>query len=405
MEQKITGLPEPFNSMPLNCPQILLMPTKHMGNLLVSLHSIIALAQNNRSKSLVVVDEAYREIIESIPAIDDVLYYPRRQLRKASALGKLVLLKTFYDSLRNYQAKLLLNFDSQRLSTIIALTSGIKVLWGLSHSPCRGLYKYIIDDNEEHPHRFYHYHQYTHRLLDKPRQDKPSKDSPRQDTSSKNKPGKDSPGLEEPCQNNPCSPQYPGLLAQDKHRKSLGRILQARGFDSNRPYICMHGGATKDYKRWPEENFSQTADWLSTLGYQVIFVGAGKSDRLIIEQINALCAMPHIDLCDALSLGELIALFNQCELFIGNDSGPMHLAAATGVATFALFGPTDEQRWGPLGANATVIRDPLACTDVCSKKSCPEDFRCIKLLSGDVVRNTLSEHMSKPSKKPAVITT
>lgn len=400
MEQEITVLPKPVDSMPLNCPQVLLMPTKHMGNLLVSLHSIAALVQNNRSKSLVVVDEAYREIIESIPAIDDVLYYPRSQLRMASPLGKLALFKSFYDSLRNYKGKRLLNFDSQQLSTNIAMASGIKVRWGLSDSPRRGIYKTIIDDIEEHHHRFYHYQQYTRYLLAKPSQHQSNRDK-----SDLDKLDIDKHDIDCSDQDDPYSPQYPKLLVQDKHGQSLGGILQARGFDSDLPYICIHGGATKDYKRWPEENFSQTADWLRARGYQIVFIGAGKSDRIVIEQINTQCAMPHIDLCDALSLGELIALFRQCEFFIGNDSGPMHLATATGTDVFVLFGPSDEQRWGPLGTNTTVIRDPLACTEVCSKKSCPEDYRCIKLLSGDLVRNTLSEHISNRAKNPTVTAT
>ncbi len=329
-----------------------------MGNLLVSLHSIVALVKANRGKSLVVIDEQYRDILAAIPEVIDVAYYPRAQLHKGNALEKLVLLKTFYTTIRAYKGTLLINFDAQQLSTTMALMSGVKIRWGLSDSPLSRFYKQIVDHDDDHPHRFYHYEQYAHLLL-----------------------GEHS------------IPQYPNLLV-DKHRDAVNRLLtQTHGIDQ--PYVCIHAGATKDYKRWPAAKFSHTADWLKNRGYQVIFIGAGTSDRLIIEHVNNQCEQVHTDLCDALSLGELIALFAQCAFFLGNDSGPMHLAAATGANVFALFGPTDEQRWGPLGNNVNLIRNPDPCSDACSKKSCSENFRCINSLSQNYVQDTITQRFSK----------
>lgn len=347
---------------PLDSPLVLLMPTKHMGNLLVSLQSIATLVQANQSKSLVVVDENYREILESIPAIKDVLYYPRASLSRANKLGKLGLLKKFYDSLRAYRSSLLLNFDSQPLSTNIALMSRIKPSWGLSDTPRKQLYTKIMDGNSVSPHRFHHYDQYARDLL--------------------------------AC---PSLQQYPTLRVLEKHSDSLRQILQSHNIDADQPYICIHAGATKDYKLWPAANYARTADWLVSQGYQVIFVGAGSSDRSIIKDINQKSTEAYTNLCDSLSLGQLIALFSRSAFFLGNDSGPMHLATACGVPVIALFGPTDEQRWGPLGSNATIIRDTQACTDVCSKKFCSEGFRCIKSLDENIVRAALAEHMTGPA--------
>ncbi|MBV1930797.1 MAG: glycosyltransferase family 9 protein [Porticoccaceae bacterium] len=338
------------------------MPTKHMGNLLVSLQSIATLAQANQSKSLVVVDESYREILESIPTINDILYYPRASLAKANKLGQLRLFKTFYDSLRAYRASLLLNFDSQPISTSIALMSRIKPRWGLSDSPRKRLYTKIVDDNSVNPHRFHHYDQYVRNLL--------------------------------AC---PSPPQYPKLRVLEKHSDSLRQILQSHNIDADQPYVCIHAGATKDYKLWPAANYARTADWLVSQGYQVIFIGAGSSDRSIIKDINQQSTEAYTNLCDTLSLGQLIALFSRSAFFLGNDSGPMHLATACGAPVTALFGPTDEQRWGPLGSNATVVRDTQACAEVCSKKFCSESFRCIKLLDENSVRLALAEHITGPA--------
>lgn len=354
----------PPNDKPFSHALVLLMPTKHMGNLLVCLHSIVVLVKANRGKSLVVIDEQYREVLAAIPEVTDVACYPRAQLREANTIQKLALLKRFYTTIRAYQGTLLINFDTQQLSTTIALMSGVKIRWGLSESRIERLYKQIVDKDDVHPHRFYHYEQYAHLLLDKH-----------------------------------SVPQYPKLLASEKHRNSTKTLL-TKTYGIHQPYVCIHAGATKDYKRWPTANYSHTANWLRSRGYQVIFIGAGTSDRLIIEHVNNQCGKAHTNLCDALSLGELIALFSQCAFFLGNDSGPMHLAAATGASVFALFGPTDEQRWGPLGNNAVLIRNPVPCNHTCSKKSCSENFRCIKLLSQRYVQDTLLQHLSKSDDRP-----
>ncbi len=353
MEQLATSQRKPLNS-----PLVLLMPTKHMGNLLVSLQSIATLAEANQSKSLVVVDESYREILESIPTIKDALYYPRTRLAKTNKLGKLRLLKEFYDSLRAYRASLLLNFDSQPLSTNIAVMSRIKPSWGLPDSPRKRLYTKIVDDGSINPHRFHHYDQYVRDLL-----------------------------------GHPSAQKYPALQVLQKHRNSLYQILQNNGIDASQPYICIHAGATKDYKLWPAANYARIADWLMSKGYQVVFIGAGSSDRSIIKNISLQGTKAYENLCDLLTLGQLIALFSESSFYLGNDSGPMHLATACGVPVIALFGPTDEQRWGPLGNNATVIRDTQACAELCSKKFCSEDFRCIKLLGENIVREALSRHI------------
>ena len=347
----------------LNCPTVLLMTTKHMGNLLLCLRSMATLVKANPDKTLIVLDEAYRDIVESIPELSGVLYYPRKRLSDARTFEKLKLLRAFYASLWASGAKRLINFDSQLLSTTIAIGSRVKTRWGLPDSARPGLYTKIIDNDSAQPHRVFHFAQHVQHLMD-------ASDAT----------------------------DYPELQALSKHRDSLQFILQTYGLNVHRPYMCIHGGATKGYKQWPTAQFASSADWLAEQGYQVVFIGAGESDRKITEQILKQSTGAHINLCNALKLGELIALFSQCTLFLGNDSGPMHLAAASGAQVFALFGPTDELRWGPLGDQATIIRNPIPCDDSCSKKSCLLDYRCIKLLSQDFVQDIISRQLVAPAK-------
>ena len=356
------------NSTQLDHSLILLMPTKHMGNLLVALRAIETLVLANRGCTWVVVDESYRDIIDSAPAIGKPIYYPRARLRKAGLWDKIGLLLNFYRQLRAPEAKLLLNFDAQPISTTLALLAGVKQRWGLSDTPRHSAYQKIVDQHPHHPHRFYHYHQFAQVLAG--------------DTS---------------------AAAYPTLQAQTQHQASLRQLLDTLKVDGNRPFACIHAGATKTYKQWPPERFAGITDWLAEQGVQVILIGAGDSDKTIIEQVVHTSRSQPINLCNRLNLGELIALFKQCCLFLGNDSGPMHLAAASQTPVFALFGPTDELRWGPLGANATLIRNPTPCTETCSKKFCPENFRCIKTLPAQEVRAVLQQHLSGSRLSEALI--
>ena len=67
----------------------------------------------------------------------------------------------------------------------------------------------------------------------------------------------------------------------------------------------------------------------------------------------------------------------QLSIFLSNDSGPMHLAAALGVPTLAVFGPTDPKETGPLGPRARYVREPVECSP-CLYRDCPIDHRCME---------------------------
>lgn len=339
-------------------PLVLLMTTKHLGNLLVSLHCIQVIVKASQGQSLLVVDESYRDIIESINDTGKVLYYPRQQLKTASLTKKARLLFHFYQHLRRHQATLLLDFDGQGQASTITQLSGIKERIGPADAHrCKGVYTQQLADTGRLSHRFNDYAQYLLSFLG----EKPQ-------------------------------PQYPQLNNRPRHCHERQVLLSKHGIDSTRPYACIHVGATKAYKLWPAEHYAIIADWLADRGLQVILIGAEADDANRIGEVSAKCQHQHHNLCDQLSILQLMSLFQQARFFLGNDSGPMHLAAATGTRVYAIFGPTDEIRWGPLGNNATVIRNPVACESSCSKKLCPVNHRCINTLSVEQVKAALEQH-------------
>lgn len=85
-------------------PLVLLMTTKHLRNLLVSLHWIQTMVRTSKGQSLLVVDESYHDIIKSITDTGKVVYYPRQQLKTTNLTKKASLLYHFYQQLRRHQA-------------------------------------------------------------------------------------------------------------------------------------------------------------------------------------------------------------------------------------------------------------------------------------------------------------
>ena len=127
-------------------------------------------------------------------------------------------------------------------------------------------------------------------------------------------------------------------------------------------------------------------------GANVVVFGAPKEVG-IAESIRSLMRQPATILTGKTQLGELIAMIACCDLFITNDSGPMHLAAALRVPTLAIFGPTDEISTGPLSPTAVVLNKKVECSP-CLLRECPIDHRCMTRITVDEVYQQASQLLS-----------
>jgi ADP-heptose:LPS heptosyltransferase len=125
----------------------------------------------------------------------------------------------------------------------------------------------------------------------------------------------------------------------------------------NLPLIGLGPTANWSGKVWPAERFVALFHALETVlpgARPVIFAGPGAAERAMAAPV--LAALPGaVDLVGALSLPEAAACLQRCRLFVGNDSGLMHLAAAAGAATLGLFGPTPASEYAPSGRRAAAV--------------------------------------------------
>lgn len=147
---------------------------------------------------------------------------------------------------------------------------------------------------------------------------------------------------------------------------------------ASRPWIGLHVGARPPARRWPAAYFARVSDELThRFGAQVILTGS-PDEKTIVQATRELMASEPVNLVGKTSLGGLAALIAALDLFISNDTGPAHLAYALDTPSITIFGPSDEQRWGPPDQERhRVVRHPVACSP-CSYWDCPIDHRCMR---------------------------
>jgi heptosyltransferase-1 len=134
-------------------------------------------------------------------------------------------------------------------------------------------------------------------------------------------------------------------------------------------YAILNPGAGWGAKRWPAERYGEVARQLAKEGLHCL-VNCGPGEEDLFQEVNA--ASGGVVRPTKASITGLIALTRRAKLFIGGDTGPMHLAAALRVPVVAIFGPTDPARNGPYGTRSIVLRNPASPTTH-ARKAQPDD--------------------------------
>jgi heptosyltransferase-3 len=150
---------------------------------------------------------------------------------------------------------------------------------------------------------------------------------------------------------------------------AIGRALSERGI-ARRGYVVVHPTSRWQFKTWPVERMAPFIDALTARGERVVLTSAPAPAEL--ERVAALrsrLAQPVADLSGTLSLKELGALIAGARAFVGMDSVPMHIAAALGTPTVALFGPSGDVEWGPWQVPSRVVTTPFPCRP-CGQDGC-----------------------------------
>jgi ADP-heptose:LPS heptosyltransferase len=125
------------------------------------------------------------------------------------------------------------------------------------------------------------------------------------------------------------------------------------------PIVALHPGSGGAWKRWPVEGFAELAKLLSARYQARIMLIAGPADADVVARFRHLAAGIVFAEATELAPRQLAALLHRTDVFVGNDSGVAHLAAAVDSAVVALFGPTNDRVWAPRSERVTILRGVL----------------------------------------------
>lgn len=157
---------------------------------------------------------------------------------------------------------------------------------------------------------------------------------------------------------------YANLPVPETAEASVRRLLHERGISA--PFIVVNpaGGANPGMvmssKRWPPPDFAQVSAALArAYGFQIVLLG-GPDDGAIVQSVVDHLPVPSVAFVGALSFPQIGALAAQAALYIGNDTGLTHVAAASGAKTVMILGPSDPKRYAPYTPDSLALWKPAA---------------------------------------------
>jgi len=177
-------------------------------------------------------------------------------------------------------------------------------------------------------------------------------------------------------------------------REALRTLLEA-GARPDAVRIAVGAGASYgSAKCWPPDCFAKALNALLLRhDADVVFFGTPGETR-VSSAIARELQHPAVNLTGKTSIADLPALLSQCHIFLGNDSGAMHVAAAVGLPVVAIFGPTDPDGTSPITPHATVVQQKPYCSP-CFLRRCPTDHRCMKAVTPLMVESALLTRLTE----------
>lgn len=175
-------------------------------------------------------------------------------------------------------------------------------------------------------------------------------------------------------------------LSVDRNRQTEAvDFLRNQGVRGGRPLIALCPGSINSRaKRWPAERYAALADRLKEeLDADLLLIGSANELDVSLDVSGRMNQTPIL-LTGKTDLALAVAVLDQVDLLISNDTGPAHIAAALGRPTLVIFGPTNPLTTRPLSSVAEIVRYPPDCAP-CMLRDCPIDHRCMTAITPEDV--------------------
>jgi len=187
-----------------------------------------------------------------------------------------------------------------------------------------------------------------------------------------------------------AEPEPTHLYVAPQFRQSAMARLREAGVDPERPYVAL--APTNEFytKRWAPDRYAAISEAMIARGFQIAMTGAPTEEqRAQLSDVQA-ASKHHLAGLTSLSIGELVTVIAGAKLFVGNDSGPAHIAAAVKTPLVALFGPASSVRWAPWRAPSTLVQNYFQCNP-CAMYTCEafDEPECIRSITIDQVMKAI----------------
>jgi len=342
----------------MDVDRILVVRLSAVGDVIRTLPAVKVLKKYYPSSSITwIVEEPSRALLESQPEIDEVILFPRKSwaegLRSARGIWRIMgEVWAFISNLRSRRFDVVLDFHGLLKSGLLSF---------LSHSPNR-----VGFDRRSSKEGNFLFSNVKVRLPEE-----------RMNRFQRNFALLKGLGLD-------VESFRPTLHIPPRDKEYVGSFFDQISATLKKPLIAMHPGTSSKtiYKRWMPDRYAQLADRLiSELKATVIFTW-GPEELEWVEGIRKEMKEPSILGPRTKSLTQLGEVFSRCDLFIGGDTGPMHIASLMELPVVVIYGPTDPVVNEPFGDHRKV-RKEVGCNP-CRKRSCKE-LTCLKMVTVDDV--------------------
>jgi len=338
--------------------KILVLRLSAVGDVIRTLPAVKALKEHNPSSFITwIVEEPSRALLESQPEVDEVILFPRKRWTKgikslSGIWGTLGEMRGFRKDLRRRRFDVALDFHGILKSGVLSFLSGSPKRIGYDRrSTKEGNFLFSNVKVKLPQHKISRFQRNLALLKGI---------------------GVEAGGSE-----------Y-RLHIPPEDREYMGSFLKASSALVNRPLIAIHPGTSRKalFKRWMPDQYAQLSDRLvRELNASVLFTW-GDEELVWVEGIRKQMKEPSLLAPKTESLTQLGELYRNCDLYIGGDTGPMHIASLMGVPTVVIYGPTDPIENEPFG-NHIKVRKEVGCNP-CHDYSCKK-LDCIGAVSADEV--------------------
>jgi len=151
--------------------------------------------------------------------------------------------------------------------------------------------------------------------------------------------------------------------------------------------LGIHPGARIPLKCYPADKFAEALNLILKENRIKLYIFCGESDLEITETIQKRLVINEFEIIKDLSISELAACISELDMFICNDSAPLHIASAFDVPTIAVFGPSDSRETGPIGRLSRVVEKPVDCRENCDENVCKNEsyHACMTMINPEEI--------------------